>query len=566
MNQSDLDEKDAQVLLIKKIFENASKVIAWLSPPRKDPDLVAAFLNHFNDYLVNNIKKSSTLLPSLRSAAIAKLNSPGGKALRNVLCHPYFTRIWIFEEIIMAKKFIVVYGHRHLNWNALVNVTYLTKYPVFSDLLMVVPGENMYDPDMFGLPPGCEAIYQMEESRQARIKYLVEGKEPSDALMTMETNIIWCARRAATRPHDKIYALIGISKDIVQYLNLRPKYKDPTEKVFTDWTESIFYQRKSLQLLSIAGIGYPRQCSSLPSFVPDLSCPPKAWSLWHPEEAKKFRAGAHYKACMDIHASGEGAITIRGFPLGQVVQVSPVLEEAIFVSSFSAAKDSPRALHKWLEDAESLAMKLGMDPYLTGDLHNAFWRTLIGNRDMVDEAAPPYYLFHYLLMRYSLARELGLAKEEISGFERVKKEYDPAGDRQYFDRGGEHANVAFKFLLARTATHRRFGVVNFGRPDPQKPNAASENCGLLALVPPGTQSGVEGAGTEENPEGDWIYLFEGAETPFVVRVDRTDKGVTRSPTCYIVGECYVHGAMDGKIMESVNTDRSPVTSDDLFVR
>ncbi|KAH7360040.1 heterokaryon incompatibility protein-domain-containing protein, partial [Pyrenochaeta sp. MPI-SDFR-AT-0127] len=44
INQEDLTEKSSQVLLMRNIYEKASEVVIWLSPPRVDPDLAADFI------------------------------------------------------------------------------------------------------------------------------------------------------------------------------------------------------------------------------------------------------------------------------------------------------------------------------------------------------------------------------------------------------------------------------------------------------------------------------------------------------------------------------------------
>ncbi|KAH7360039.1 hypothetical protein BKA66DRAFT_471695 [Pyrenochaeta sp. MPI-SDFR-AT-0127] len=361
----------------------------------------------------------------------------------------------------------------------------------------------------------------------------------------METNIIWCARRAATIPHDKIYALIGISSDIVEYIDLKPDYEVDIQNVLTKWTESIFYQKGSLQIMSVAGIGSPRKLNNLPSFVPDLSSPPKAVSFWHPDETKMYRAGTAYKTRIDLHGSGEGRVYMSGAAIGQVVELSPVFEERF------AHPEHAADLHNWLENAELLAMDRAINEPELGTVHNAFWRTLIGNRDMADSEASPAFLFYYLLFRYSLARELGLKKWQLRGFDRVKEEYDPSGDPKFFKYGSEHASVVFKHFLVKTATHRRFGIVNLGTPRPGTEWARSKQRGLLALFPPETKAGVEGAASSLT-EGDWVYLFRGAQTPFVVRIDRSPeaKKLAGSPICYVVGECYVNGAMDGSLLET----------------
>ena len=65
--------------------------------------------------------------------------------------------------------------------------------------------------------------------------------------------------------------------------------------------------------------------------------------------------------------------------------------------------------------------------------------------------------------------------------------------------------------------------------------AVSEK-GYMAITPPGTK------------EGDMICLIMGAEVPFILRpLLEDDRGLMNEGECYaLVGECYVHGMMDGE--------------------
>jgi len=60
----------------------------------------------------------------------------------------------------------------------------------------------------------------------------------------------------------------------------------------------------------------------------------------------------------------------------------------------------------------------------------------------------------------------------------------------------------------------------------------------MAIVPPGTK------------EGDMVCLFMGAQVPFLLRPLSTSDGErsNQKPIYQLVGECYVHGMMDGEGM------------------
>jgi hypothetical protein len=64
-----------------------------------------------------------------------------------------------------------------------------------------------------------------------------------------------------------------------------------------------------------------------------------------------------------------------------------------------------------------------------------------------------------------------------------------------------------------------------------------------------TAKGYLGMGREVVAIGDWLCIFLGAETPFLLRE------VSSQSEFNLLGECYVHGIMDGEAMSA--TDEHP---------
>lgn len=68
------------------------------------------------------------------------------------------------------------------------------------------------------------------------------------------------------------------------------------QEIFREMIESALLEQNSLQLLSLAGIGYQRNLQDLPSWVPDLTCPPNTsrFNQFLPTEDKRA-----YRATLD---------------------------------------------------------------------------------------------------------------------------------------------------------------------------------------------------------------------------------------------------------------------------
>lgn len=112
INQQDLEERSAQVQLMKKIYQQAEGVIAWIGPEYQlglrclkilateisslpTPSISLSWLRDLKvDFCGANYKRDSHNSGSENfwDAVIQFLNSP------------YWTRMWILQEMILAKR------------------------------------------------------------------------------------------------------------------------------------------------------------------------------------------------------------------------------------------------------------------------------------------------------------------------------------------------------------------------------------------------------------------------------------------------------------------------------
>lgn len=94
INQLDHDERSQQVSMMDKIFRSASKVLIWLGC---EPTMVeAARQVRYGDGDTSN-------------------------AVATLLHHPYFSRVWIVQEVGLARKKVIVCGDVQLEWSDLLD-------------------------------------------------------------------------------------------------------------------------------------------------------------------------------------------------------------------------------------------------------------------------------------------------------------------------------------------------------------------------------------------------------------------------------------------------------------
>lgn len=109
INQSCVEDRNRQVKLMGRIYSDASLVRIWLGTESERAD--QAF---------NLIRYCSPVRPRSEGfiATIIIRNETGTRAITQLLRRDYWNRMWVFQEIILAKDAIVHCGKLRAPWSA----------------------------------------------------------------------------------------------------------------------------------------------------------------------------------------------------------------------------------------------------------------------------------------------------------------------------------------------------------------------------------------------------------------------------------------------------------------
>jgi hypothetical protein len=111
INQSDPVEKGHQVGLMGRIYQNCSRVCVWLGDAADDSDQAMQ--------LVNDHAELWLMMPHLPSLLEEEELIPQWRALTFLVLRPWFTRLWVVQEIALAPADIVICGTKTANFWAL---------------------------------------------------------------------------------------------------------------------------------------------------------------------------------------------------------------------------------------------------------------------------------------------------------------------------------------------------------------------------------------------------------------------------------------------------------------
>ncbi|KAG0649579.1 Heterokaryon incompatibility [Hyphodiscus hymeniophilus] len=557
INQSNADEKSTQVGLMKEIYSSATRVVVWLAGPPKPTGLqhyVELVMRHIQDerVAVDIIREFSDLITYYgfsgydlsqavkredRSHRVYRLS-----ALSDFLANPWFSRVWIIQEVAVAREITFLYENQPIEWQPVLEVMNSFQEPEMAAAL-AGGGRNgdLQNTNLFHVLVRIRNdTAKIRERRNNLLFWLNPLNRNADAsctskalqmdsLLPLSLLLTKCADFNATDPRDKIYSMLGLASDDSPRF-IRPDYNKDTRTVYTEAAHYVLGTKHPLALLGYAGIGdrgTSRGTSSspaspavldLPSWVPDWTCPPRATALDQPlhnhYDQTQYYASGFSKP--DFSFSDTNILTIAGACVDEIVEVTEVCnmsekgtkkEPGQKIETYGSRFDPVQiaAVVEWHDTALRLAHL--HSPKHRFEVEEAFWRTLIGDMTPSSRPAPAAIgedydnwisstrLVHRFLQRegkgHALPRDLGPTSTEFA---------------------------IWGTYMGLCAKNRRFCV---------------SRKGFMGMVPPGTR------------EGDLVAILAGAKTPYVLR--KEEKGEAYQ----LVGECYMDEMMDGEMMRMI---------------
>lgn len=185
INQSAIQERNRQVAMMPKIYHSASRVMVYLGEGTAETDEFLDFLNH------RRLQGQTTLEEFIPLSY-------------SILSRRWFKRLWILQEIALARGANIICGNKITRWQKLAQYY----QQVFSDAsrLCYFPHINVV------------------------FEYSLKGVRPMDTLPKL---FIRTYRQSCSDPRDRVFALLGIvAKD--HSLGMAPEYGASNERIFTN--------------------------------------------------------------------------------------------------------------------------------------------------------------------------------------------------------------------------------------------------------------------------------------------------------------------------------------------
>jgi hypothetical protein len=500
INQNDVSERNAQVRNMGSIYRGASRVIVYLGEASDDS---TEALDHILNMMAPQDGKYNDDLGRIIGHWYTRPDDENqhrrNRAVLQLLERPWFSRVWVLQEIWNAKEALVLCGPSMIPWKKL-------RQFILASSFRGLPVEIQ----------GTPGIFSMNRPSS--------GRWHSRAL----PGLLQITRRCgATDPRDKFFSLLGML------------YWEGGERLSVDYALSpgqVFLKvaihvirntvgnYRNLAILSEVQGPTELHHSGMPSWVSDWSVPPersKLVDLWQLE--RFFQAGGE-RADVRI-------VWTMNKPVNPLLAIG-LKAKGVEIGAIKALGDT---FHKeWLELDE---MDLLFEQWTSLTIAHGEYGEF-GDRDH-NEAALCLSLcvgstlparmkgFMSLFVDYVLWRRYHRGQSIIE-----YAEADMDDELLCYDENG---------ILSDEQRNKHIARANLFN------NKVLESCHLRRLFV--TANGYLGLAPEEAMVGDAVVVLYGARTPQILR-KQEDHYV-------MIGECYVQGVMFGEALPGGHPDKYP---------
>ena len=365
INQSDNAEKSRQVMLMREIYANASGVFAWIGKP---DSLSALAFNTLEQFAVSD----GTPDGSATYRGIQDTIKERKRAIQLVIERPYFVRMWVIQEVVVARKAIITCGSLSLDFDKM------------HKAIQRMTGSGFY--------PFSRTTTNLTYVGNWRASYLETSAPDREEILGLRL-FLDSRDRSATDPRDKIYSLRGIANKALAS-GIRVNYDDSIKRVYTDFSKLVLGIRPDLQILSAVILRHRTDSDlKLPSYVPNWNLPTYGGGILQRYYRFKphhlFRAAGATTPRITIEEHSD-TISLEGLRLDTVIRVIPI-KSILAAKEDSSVSVTETSLRELAQDV----IASGTYPFSGEPSWKAYFRTLTADRTALSPRIDDEYRSQY---------------------------------------------------------------------------------------------------------------------------------------------------------------------------
>jgi hypothetical protein len=263
INQSDLPERASQVTLMTQIYMQAFKTLIYLGSSTQNSVKGMEFIQHIVGTIdpsllpkrdISRPQTHSEIQDHVITKALTQFSA--FPCMLDFLTRPWWSRIWIIQELTVSAAASLVWGTQTLPWEfAARTVAMFDSYVQYIRDSSVFKGEKRWEV-IDDATLTSQPIYQLHQ------QYKRKPERPLLGLLDQ----FWMSD--STDPRDKVYALLGLATDDLDS-GLKPDYIIDSRSLYGQVVHDIWKRTQSLDILSFCTSTGIRRVEGLPTWAPD---------------------------------------------------------------------------------------------------------------------------------------------------------------------------------------------------------------------------------------------------------------------------------------------------------
>lgn len=497
-------EKNSQTAIKRFVFRNAQNLCFWLGEDESSKRALG-FIPRILD--LNGIDQLIEEENSMDDWA----------AFVSLLKNPVFSRLWLVQEVAVAQNATLHCGQSARHYGDLVDAVAMFN-SVRPKISLTFQRYGKSYKELYDRRVTMASRFIEVSANALRITTTADKETKTQRLLSLEALVSYLSELTSTNPLDRIYAVLAIAKDgpkldektLMTDQSVPDTDNNEYLKFDYDATVADLYQKfvrltiKTSKSLDIICRYWASQATDLPADLPTWVRPLQslqpafdnsssertdADSLVGLPDHNIYHAsrGTVAEAKLPLFPDNSRFLHVRGILLDKISRLGPRSSEGIIQ-------------YEWLELGGCKKNET------LGTFPDDFWRTLVADRDPYGMMVPSWYkrAFYYCLL-HSQTTDMKISWRDINTSRLIDEcEKD------------SHLVVHFLHRVRSVIWNRKFLVCS--------------NNGRIGLAPTAAQ------------EGDSIAILHGCSVPVVLR--------QKANAWELVGECYVHGMMDGDAIDA----------------
>ena len=530
INQKDDHERSHQVRQMRNIYSKASEVIAHLGEAANRSEEIPLCIDgiiqgveHWQQAHEWGSKPSPIPEQDYVAYEIAPYNNVCWEIIKVFLTRPWFTRIWIIQEAVLARELTFICGDWALPAEI---ILYFAELAILHNLPLGQSSPHH----------ATKGLTQLWMMTQLTLNGFEKGQDNNNRFGPPKAdllNLMQCMEcQRASDPHDNVFALFGISKEY-KVNELQPDYVQSVADTYRRCASYFIGIGQGCKVLE--HIQFPQSTVDLPSWVPDWGNRKQEYRslvsepLFPQPGNKEPNAGGTTTCKMHITLCDKRLVA-EAYLIDSVKSLGTAAFRTKFLQNNSDVFQ--HGLHglKHQESLEDLATALAEissfleenEVYTTKEVQReVLWRTILCNKEFgYHNEAPLHYenlLDDYLSALKSTPFALGPSVKESLSRICTCLPANKTGTVVQVPRevGRLHEQTQYFHIMAATQSEGRKRI--------------RTHKGYVGQVPICAQ------------QRDVVAICAGARIPILLRPQGHD-------SYSIIGQCYLYGFMNGEVL------------------